>query len=57
MEKNLALPSSLLGHESVMKMATLLLPAVKCADDKQSEFGPYRTFSRVFRASLEELRN
>ena len=57
MKKNLSLPSSLLDHESVMKMATLLLPAVKCADDKQAEFGPYRTFSRVFRASLEELRN
>ena len=57
MKKNLSLPSSLLDHESVMKMATLLLPAVKCADAKSGEFRPYATFAKVFTASIEEIRN
>ena len=57
MSKTLGLPKTLLDHDYVLKMATLLLPAFKYADEKQFEFRQFRTFSSVFTTNREDLRN
>ena len=57
MKSNLKLSPSLLDDDTVLKMATLLLPAFKYADEKRFEFRQFKTFTQVFSISREELRN
>ena len=57
MSKTLKLPSYLLDSNFVYKMATLLLPAFKHADEQRLEFRQFKTFQAVFNTSVEELRN
>ena len=57
MQKKLKLPDYLSDSNSVLKMATLLIPAFKYADEQRFEFRQFRTFQHVFKTSREELRN